>query len=300
MQQGRSSGRCGWPIAFLALRSKIGAMSAVPAPRRPGTVSREARRPRRSRRAAALLALTVLAMTARGAAQEPLLAVWKERKFSFSYNSPTAVYSCRAMAARVANILRAVGARDDIKVRVSGCSNSLPPLGPTVNDRVPGTTEPVADRFHVQGTDRGQVADVYVQLMMPIEVTEEVLAELKRDKSRRELVSRATGNPAAMFNDPVLFTAQRQLVTLSRKTIGIEAEECELLDQVSASVFHQLGVRVVRRDYTCSAGSRIPPQLVVESLLATPLQTGKKDPDPSVPGPSDDGAAEPAADKTAE
>ncbi|MBP1688975.1 MAG: hypothetical protein H6Q33_5118, partial [Deltaproteobacteria bacterium] len=63
---------------------------------------------------------------------------------------------------------------------------------------------------------------------------------------------------------------------------------------------HQLGVRVVRRDYTCSAGSRIPPQLVVESLLATPLQTGKKDPDPSVPGPSDDGAAEPAADKTAE
>jgi hypothetical protein len=69
---------------------------------------------------------------------------------------------------------------------------------------------------------------------------------------------------------------------------------------VSASLFHQLGVRVVRRDYACSAGSRIPPQLVVESLLPAPIETAKDDADPGVPGTSDDGAAKPATDKTPE
>ena len=38
--------------------------------------------------------------------------------------------------------------------------------------------------------------------MMPAQVTPELLKEIEKDKSRRELVSRVTGNPAAAFNDP--------------------------------------------------------------------------------------------------
>ena len=72
-----------------------------------------------------LAALILLPTGIQAAAQEPLPAVWKERKLSFSYSSQTTIYSCRSMAGRVSSILRAVGARDDIQVRVSGCSDSL-------------------------------------------------------------------------------------------------------------------------------------------------------------------------------
>ena len=122
-------------------------------------------------------------------------------------------------------------------------------------------------------------------MMLPTEVTPEVLAELEKDKTRRELVSRVTGNPAARFNDPVLFQAERQLVTLSRETIGIEPEECELLDEMSVVVFRELGVRVVSMDFVCSDSSLIPPEAVVEALLPTPYPTSNLQP---APGPAEE------------
>jgi hypothetical protein len=110
---------------------------------------------------------------------------------------------------------------------------------------------------------------LHVTLMMPTQVTPEVLAELEKDKQRRELVARVSGNPAAKFNDPVIFAAERQEVTLSHKTVGLEPEECELLEQLSTSVFQELGVNVVRRRTNCdrTRPSLAPPELVVESLM---------------------------------
>jgi hypothetical protein len=285
-------------IVFRAVRSKIAAMNATPV----WSV----------RRVAAWLALALLVASAQSAAQEDVAAVWKERKVSFTYGSSIAIYSCSALEGRVASILRAVGARDDLQVKASMCSESIAPLDARIGTR--GSTnaaDPLSARFVDRRTDVDQSADVFVRLMMPVEVTTEVLAELKKDKSRRELVSRATGNPAAKFNDPVLFTAQWQTVTLSRKTIGLEPEECELLDQMSGSVFRQLDVRVVRRGYTCDPYrvSRIPPELTVEALLGTPFVTGSAQPtpaagegdaDPGAPAASDDDPAEPATDKTPE
>ena len=154
----------------------------------------------------------------------------------------------------------------------------------------------------------------YVRLFMPIEVTPEVLVELKRDRSRRELISHVTGNPAAKFNDPVVFTAQWQPVTLSRKTIDLKPAECELLDQMSANDFGGLGPRVVRRDYSCDPNrvSHFSPRLDVDAFLVR-CQTSamlKRSPvagddkaDPSVPPASDEKPTEPAelaTDKTQE
>jgi hypothetical protein len=112
--------------------------------------------------------------------------------------------------------------------------------------------------------------------MMPTEVTADVAAELERDKSRRELVSHVTGNPLPRFNDPVMFAAQRQAVTLSRKTIGLEPAECELLDQMSSNVFPGLGIDVVSRNLACDprGAARIPPEIVVEALVVAPADEG--------------------------
>jgi hypothetical protein len=277
-------------------------MDAIRVPVTPKASSHETRELRR-RPAWLFAAALILLPVGIQAAQQPMAAVWKERKLSFSYSSQTTIYSCRSMAGRVSSILRAVGARDDIQVRVSGCSDSMMATqDPRMDTRV--TTNPwqsASDRYRepVTTADRRQVAQVYVRMMLPTEVTPEVLAELEKDKTRRELVSRVTGNPAAKFNDPVLFQAERQLVTLSRETIGIEPEECELLDEMSVGVFRELGVRVVSTDFVCSAGSLIPPEAVVEALLPTPYATGTVQPAPGPAEDDDDAGAPPAAEDDA-
>ena len=235
-------------------------MNAIPASSSPGMSRSEAAD--RLRPASAVLGLLLLmtgvqsaAQEPTAAAQEPIAAVWREQRLNFLYSSATTVYSCSALAGRVSSILRAVGARDDVKVTVNDCSNVRRPDRHGLNSDRGSVNASIDTSVTHQGRYRIVITSgvstacnmhVYVRLMMPTEVTPDVLTELKKDKSRRELISHATGNPAPRFNDPVLFSAQWQPVTLSRKTIGLEPEECELLDQMSSSVFRELGVRVVR------------------------------------------------------
>lgn len=265
-----------------------------------------------SRCVSALLAVALLVIWGGGTAQEVVPAVWKERKFSFAYRSSTNVYTCDALESRVASILRAIGARPDMQVRVSNCRESVLPPGAPVSDtasrnpRIPQTA-PAADRLN----DSMQSVNVLVRVSMPVEVTPEVAEELKHDKSRRELVSKATGNPGPRFDDPIVFAAQRQVVTVSHETAGIDRAECELLDQMSASGFRELGVRVVRRDFVCDRGrvSLIYPELAVEALMAASHETDddRKAPaaagdeaDPGAPDASDEGPVEPATSQPPE
>jgi len=214
--------------------------------------------------------------SAHGAAQEPTPAIWKARDHTFPYRSSTAVFSCTALAGRVASIMRELGARDDIKVKADDCIESSIPQNARIDDpmnRTSSQSKVMADRYLNRHNDTHQFVHVRVHMMMPTEVTPEVLAELKKDKSRRELISHVTGNVAIQFNDPIVFSAQWQPVTLSRKTIGLAPEECELLDQMSATIFRDIGLRVVSGSTNCSPGSRISPELVVETLVATPAGT---------------------------
>jgi hypothetical protein len=102
-----------------------------------------------------------------------------------------------------------------------------------------------------------------------------------------------------------VFPASWQSVTLSRDSIGIEPEECELLEQMSTDVFRQLGVRVVRGGANCDRrrASRISPKLTVKAFVGVPFGTGtvpqvpaagESDPDPSTPAASDAEPSEPA------
>lgn len=258
----------------------------------------------------ALLALALIAVSGQAAAQEPVAAVWKERTLFFSYRSSLVVYTCSALEDRVARILRGVGARPDVEVRVSNCSETLPMPDAPMNDAGSwganeggswGSSEPAANRSLVRRTEPRQLVNVHARLMMPVEVTPEILEELKKDRSRRELVSRVTGDPTARFDDPIAFTAQRELVTLSRKTIGLEPEECELLDQMSASGFRELGIRVVRRGFVCDSEriSRIAPELEVEALIGTQFDPRNAHPAPAHPPPEQPAPGQPAPEEPA-
>lgn len=229
----------------------------------------------------ALLAASALALGAETAPQEePITAVYKAQEISFQYRTSNRFYPCHELEQRVAVILVAVGARDDIEVRARNCDgfmigndDSMDPMyGRDSMDPFERDRWGASSRFGRTDNRREQYASVRVRLMMPVEVTPKVLEEIDKDKSRRELVSRVTGNPAAAFNDPIVFAAQRQEVNLSQRTIRLRAEDCELVEQMSNSVFRKLDVKVLRRNSSCGPrgdSSRIPPQLLVEALLPT-------------------------------
>jgi hypothetical protein len=217
-------------------------------------------------------------------AQEQTAAVLKQHDVDFFYRSAVAPFSCDGLERRVMSVLHALGARQDIDVKVSNCNYSINSqttieTGQGSSDRYRRPSDPWAsssdpfaspsDRFRNRRTDYEQSSHVRIRLMMPVEVTPEVLAELKKDKSRRELISRVTDNPNVALDEPIVFPARRENITLSRRTIDLEPHECELIDQMSRGIFRELGLRVVKGRPSCDRDriSHIPPQLTVEALM---------------------------------
>jgi hypothetical protein len=204
--------------------------------------------------------------------QEVVTAVFKAHEVGFSYRASRSNLPCYELEGRIATILVAVGARDDLEVDVIGCDEFVvqnDPLDDAFHDAF-GSRDRFGtsmDRYRGRRSSREDVAHIRVRLMTLVELTPKIMEEIKRDKSRRELISRVTRKPEAAMNDPIIYAAQRQEVTLSRRTIRLDAEDCELLDQMSKSVFRKLGVRVVRGTLNCDRNSRLPPQLTVETLL---------------------------------
>ena len=229
--------------------------------------------------------------------EPPITAVHKAQELTFSYRSVNQPYSCHDLEHRVAVILVAMGARDDIEVKARNCDTFMvsgergsmdidpygrdrsDPFGRNRNDPFGRDEMDPWSRNRSGGSgnygrvdsDRQQTAQVRIRLMMPVEVTPKILKEIEKDKSRRDLVSRVTRNPAAAMNDPVVFAARRQDVTLSQNTIRLKAEDCELLQQVTQQVVRKLEVKVKNQSFSCGprTTSRIPPQITVETLMPT-------------------------------
>ena len=266
------------------------------------------------------LPVALFFMSLHVAAQEQTAAVLKQQEVDFFYRSSVTLYSCIDLETRVANIFRALGARDDVEVAVNGCDAMVTPMdqpqdtwqSPSTGWVTPSSPsnrwQTSSDRFGNRSNSRQQSSHVRVRLMLPVEVTPEILAEMQKDKSRRELVSRVTGNPAANLNDPIVFPAQRQSVTLSRRTIDLQPEDCELVEQMSTSVFRELDMKVVGRRANCSRNevSRLPTEVTVETLMPVmpstpqlPAATGESGSDPSAPAASDTGSSEASEPGTA-
>jgi len=245
----------------------------------------------------ALLALTLLATGGQATEQEPVAAVWQERQLRFSYVSLSSIDSCREQEAHIANVLLAVGARSDVEVTIANCDSYFDSPVADASDgagwpRDPAASEPDhsvhapsspfvgwpggASVFGPTGhpSERHrQAIQVTVRLSVPVEMTPDVMVGLKADRRRRELIARVTGNPLVALDNPIAFPAQRQVVTLSHKTTGIEAADCELIDKMTETIFRKLDVRVVQRDYVCDRTwtSRIAPTLAVEALVPVPV-----------------------------
>jgi hypothetical protein len=234
----------------------------------------------RGRRALVLLAAAVSLIAGSAAtAAEQVAAVLKTHEVRFVYRSLVNVLACDELRRQIAMILRALGARDDVQVRINDCQivvipEDIDPPWDRSNREYP------RDIFRDRDFDQRQTSSVRVQVMFPIEATPQVLAEIEKDKSRRDLISRVTGDPAAALNDPIVFPAERKQLTLPRGTIRLRPEHCELLEQMIPTVFRELGIKVVGRQLGCDryGRSRLAPKLTVEVLwpVGAPLPGEKE------------------------
>jgi hypothetical protein len=205
---------------------------------------------------------------------KPILqAVRMPQEFEFAFQSFTTFYACSSLEAKLKRILLALGADPQTRVRVTGCEFG------------------------------GQIARVpiaRIRTASPVEATAEALAELDKTRPQRELVARVRNDrkaskagQAESIDAP--FAAQWQQVSLSRGSLGIEAGDCELIEQLNRRVFPRLSVRVVSSKLTCSPGQQplSVPKLEVEALveLSTITDAAGKTPDVSTQQTA------PAADK---
>ena len=226
-----------------------------------------------------LLAVSSLRVNSAATAEEPVAAVLKLREAQFVYRTVVNFLACDELRRDVAVILRAMGARDDVQVRVNDCELVLMPDERSATwDR--WHRENPADRFNDFDQDHRQFSTVHVKVMFPIEATPAVMAEIEKDKSRRDLISRVTGDPAAALNEPIVFPAERREVTLSHATIRLQPEHCELLEQMIPSLARQLDFKVVRKQLSCDryGRSQFAPKITVQVLWPTgaPLPGEKK------------------------
>jgi hypothetical protein len=234
-----------------------------------------------------LLSAAAVMLAGTAQADAPVTAVYKVKELSFHYQLPRQFQACHELQQRVARILVAIGARDDIKVDVRNCDayvigddDMMDPLPGRAGSDPFERADPFerndpfnrsSSTFGNSASQRRQSAHIRIQLQMPVEMTPAVMKEIEKDKSRRELVSRVTRNPGAAMNDPIVFEAQRQQVTLSSRTVKLQPEDCDLLEQMNTQLFRKLDVKVTRRTASCGRGesSHIPPQMDVEALLPT-------------------------------
>lgn len=213
-----------------------------------------------------------------GPSGEATMALWRERDLDFTYRSSVVTHTCQDLRYRVATVLVALGARPDIRVSADNCDAVL---APEEQENRPEPWRPPnsrSERFGLEGFGdrefdrKGQYSRVRIHLTSPVEVTPAAVQEWKKDRSKRELIARVTGNPSPLLETTGQFPAEWQTVTLTRRTADLEPEDCALLEQLSSSVLRQLAVRKVRMSGHCDPRhpSHIPPQLTVEALVSNP------------------------------
>jgi hypothetical protein len=187
------------------------------------------------------------------AASATVNALWVEHEFNFTYFGYGTYYTCHGLEDKIEYILRQVGARDDLKVRVS-C-------------------------FEFARVERLPTARIRVAV--PAEATPELLAEFAAEQSKRDLVARVQGSGAGVDVATAQFPAERRLVKFEgRHHERIEDGDCELLDQLLPRVLEPMGVRL-------APDSRLrcnPRQSQIGAVRVT-LETLQKKPEPQVPPP---------------
>ncbi len=157
----------------------------------------------------------------------PVVATWKEAEINFTYIGRTSFYTCESLRQKVARILQAAGARDDLVVRSSGCFGA---------------------------SDIDKFTRVRIKAAVPVVADEGGLTPDER--SRRELVARVRGEQPSEVELLGQFPATWQTIRFTGRNRDrvVDDGDCELLEQMSYAVFKPLGIEVLRGNNRCIPG----------------------------------------------
>ena len=163
----------------------------------------------------------------------PVMAVWVEQKIDFTYVGITSCYSCDGLKSKVGLILKEIGARPGFKVTLRACANLR------------------------GGVERSPIVEIVAA--MPQAATPEVLAEVARQASIRELAAKAGGKSAPGAEATAEFPARTRRVDFRERPVGpVQAGDCELIETLRDKVFVPLGARIVEDHMHC-----VPHQIIV-------------------------------------
>ena len=186
---------------------------------------------------ALLLLMLPLARTWAVGPQPPLEAIWSEQQLHFVYQRSGTSYRCQELKQLVIALLRAVGARPD--VRISGnCSD-----------------------FSAY-----QELDIFVAA--PVEATPTNLRAASSYSPTRRVLAQLRGESLPGALDLERFLATWTPTSLRRlEGITLDSRDCALLHSVRRQLFSKLSVRVPADRFSCSGSALLRPSVIVEALI---------------------------------
>jgi hypothetical protein len=195
-------------------------------------------------------------------------AIWHSQNVPFSYRGDRTSYTCEAFKEKVRAALISVGVHASLIVEL-GC-DSLP-VSQQTGRRPPSTvirgeveSLPVGPT-HISGTSMR--ITTRIALAAPVVANDENIRAATTFDAQQYLVAKMKNEPLPTPATISVFPAVRTAVHLSGKNNPwLEADDCELLRQLSQQVFPALGVKVTRK-VICSGAKLAKPTLKAEALM---------------------------------
>jgi len=176
---------------------------------------------------------------------ESTVAIWREQDLTLVYHGQgrmldsSSVYHCDELERLVLGLLRAVGARADVRSEAERCVDFASPQ------------------------------TLRILVASPFEATPENIEAATSHDATQRLLARLRGEPLPTATDLERFSARWQKVSLRRVgRMTLEPGDCLLVKAVRDQLFRKLSVRYTSENFRCDAG-RASVQLAVEALVST-------------------------------
>ena len=195
-------------------------------------------------------------------------AIWRSQNVPFNYRGDRTAYTCEMFKDKVRAALISVGVHASLIVEL-GCDSA--PLSQQTGRRPPSTVIrgeveglPVGPT-HISGTSLR--ISTRIALAAPVLASDQNVRAATTFDAQQHLLAKMKNEPLPTPSTISVFPAVWTAVQLSGKNNSwVEAEDCELLRQLSQQVFPALGVKVTRK-VICSGAKLAKPIVNVEALM---------------------------------
>jgi hypothetical protein len=196
-------------------------------------------------------------------------AIWLSQNVPFSYRGERTSYTCEMFKEKVRAILISVGVHASLIVEL-GCDSALPVPQQTGRRPTPGLiageveSTPIGPT-HISGTSSRIVTRI--ALAAPAVADSKNIRAATTFDAQQHLVAKMRSETLPTPSTIPVFPAVWTNVQLSGKNNPwLEADDCELLRQLSQQVLPTLGIKVTRK-VICSGAKLAKPALHVEALM---------------------------------